>query len=68
MRSFPIQIGNFDKKMVGYIILEFTYIRFNAKKKIVQKVLSLIISTPSILPSFDERRGIFFSNIFYYNT
>jgi hypothetical protein len=33
MKSFAIQIGNFDQKMVGYIILEFTYIRLNVDKK-----------------------------------
>ncbi len=32
-RSLPIQIGNFDRKMMGQIILKFTYIRLNANKK-----------------------------------
>jgi len=33
MKSLLIQIGNFDRKMVGYIILEFTNIRLNVNKR-----------------------------------
>jgi hypothetical protein len=49
MRSLKIHIGNFDQEMVGYIILELTYIILNAKKKIGQKYLSLIKPAPSII-------------------
>jgi hypothetical protein len=40
---------DFNRKMVGYIVSEFTYIRLNADKKIVQVFLSLILSTTSII-------------------
>jgi hypothetical protein len=36
MKSFLIHIGNLDQQMLGYIVLEFTYIIWNADKKIVQ--------------------------------
>jgi hypothetical protein len=49
MITFLIQIGNVNRKMVGEIVLKFTYIRLNAEKKIVQNFLSLIISAPSII-------------------
>jgi hypothetical protein len=38
MRSLPIQIENFNEKVVGWIVLEFTYIKLNAKKKLYKKI------------------------------
>jgi hypothetical protein len=34
MITFLIQIGNVNRKMVGEIVLKFTYIRLNAEKKL----------------------------------
>jgi hypothetical protein len=38
MKSFPIKIRNFNQKMVGTIILEFTYIKSNVEKKLYKKI------------------------------
>jgi len=38
MRTLPIKIGNFNQEVVGYIVLEFTYIRLNAKEKLYKKI------------------------------
>jgi len=49
MRPLPIQIGDFDQKVMGYNVLKFTYIRLNVKQKIIQKYLNSNIFTPSII-------------------
>jgi hypothetical protein len=45
-----MEIGNFDREMVGKIVLEFTHIKLNVRKiKNLQFFKSLIKSTPSII-------------------
>jgi hypothetical protein len=38
MKSLPIQIGNFDREMLGYIVLESTYSDQMPKKKLYKNI------------------------------